>query len=68
MDDIEPDNVFNPPVILVVSYSEAVKLTDPPIINKSARITRAAFRYYADYRKKTRVRAVNDINLIRIPE
>ena len=53
MCDVEPNDVSSPGIIHVVSYSEAVHLADPPIIDESARITRAAYRHYADYRKKS---------------
>lgn len=52
MCDVEPNDAFSPGIIHVVSYSEAVKLADPSVINQSAQITRAAYRHYADYRKK----------------
>ena len=46
MDDIEPHNWNSPPIIHVVSYSEAFQLADPAIIDESIRITRAAIREY----------------------
>ncbi|HSV75368.1 MAG TPA: hypothetical protein VLH79_16565 [Chthonomonadales bacterium] len=42
MDDIEPHDPLSPAVVHVVSYSEAVRLADPPVIDESVRITRAA--------------------------
>ena len=42
MDDIEPHKLDSPPIIHVVSYSEASHLADPPVINESIQITRAA--------------------------
>lgn len=39
MDDIEPFNTNSPDIIHVVSYSEAVKLATPEIINESIQIT-----------------------------
>ena len=53
MCDVEPNDESSPRIIHVVSYSEAVHLADPPVIDESARITRAAYRHYTDYRKKT---------------
>lgn len=46
MDDIEPDDPFSPPVVHVVSYSEASHLADPPVINESIQITRCAIEEY----------------------
>jgi hypothetical protein len=46
MDDIEPDNEQGPDIIHVVSYSEAVHLATPPIINESIQITLHALQAY----------------------
>lgn len=46
MDDIEPDNPCSPEIIHVVSYSEAVRLATPPVIDESIRITRGALAEY----------------------
>lgn len=46
MDDLEPDNINSPEIIHVVSYSEAVHLATPPIINESIQITLAALDSY----------------------
>lgn len=46
MDDIEPHDPFSPPVIHVVSYSEASHLADPPTVIESIRIVLAALREY----------------------
>ncbi len=44
MDDIEPDNPnTSPEIIHVVSYSEAVRLATPDIIEDSIKITLGAF-------------------------
>ena len=51
MDDIDPYNTHNPEIIHVVSYSEALFLATPDIINDSIKITRKAL---ADYRKQKR--------------
>lgn len=49
MDDIEPDNPNSPEIIHVVSYSEAIRLATPPIIEESIKITLGALK---DYRFK----------------
>lgn len=46
MDDIEPERVDSPPIIHVVSYSEASRLADPPVIEDSIRIVRGALQDY----------------------
>lgn len=46
MDDIEPENPNSPEIIHVVSYSEAVRLATPPIIEESIKITLGALREY----------------------
>ena len=52
MDDIEPDNDNSPEIIHVVSYSEAVRLATPDIINESIKITLSALDHYRILRKK----------------
>lgn len=42
MDDIDPNNIYSPEIIHVVSYSEALFLATPDIINDSIKITRTA--------------------------
>lgn len=49
MDDIDPYNLHSPEIIHVVSYSEALFLATPDILNESIKITRAALE---EYRKK----------------
>ena len=46
MDDIEPENSNSPEIIHVVSYSEAVRLATPPIIEESIKITLGALKEY----------------------
>ncbi len=46
MDDIEPDDACSPDIIHVVSYSEGSHLADPPVIDESVQITRAALQHY----------------------
>ncbi|MCQ2512249.1 MAG: cobalamin-binding protein, partial [Lachnospiraceae bacterium] len=48
MDDIDPFNIYSPEIIHVVSYSEALYLATPDIINDSIKITRQAL---GEYRK-----------------
>lgn len=55
MDDIEPHNPNSPPVIHVVSYSEASHLADPPVVNESVQITIAALQEYRHLRAKGEV-------------
>lgn len=55
MDDIEPDDPLSPPVIHVVSYSEASHLADPPVIHESIRIVRAALEAYRRLRSQGQV-------------
>ena len=46
MDDIETDNPDSPEIIHVVSYSEAVRLATPEIIEESIKITLGALKEY----------------------
>ena len=55
MDDIEPENENSPEIIHVVSYSEAVRLANPDIINESIKITLAALEKYRLLRRKGKV-------------
>jgi hypothetical protein len=55
MDDIEPHEAASPPVIHVVSYSEASHLADPPVVNESVQITRAAIDEYRRLRSRGEV-------------
>ena len=48
MDDIEPGDAASPPMVHVVSWSEAVRFADPPVIAESVQITRHAL---AEYRR-----------------
>lgn len=58
MDDIEPDNSCSPEIIHVVSYSEAVRLATPPIIEESIKIT---LRSLEEYRKAKKNGTVPDM-------
>lgn len=52
MDDIDPTNDLSPPMIHVVSYSEAAHLADPAVINESIRITKHAIDSWREERRK----------------
>jgi hypothetical protein len=58
MADVEMENPESPEIIHVVSYSEAMFLANPDIINESIQITRAALQYYPEFRQRN---AVNNI-------
>lgn len=51
MDDIEPDNENSPEIIHVVSYSEAIRLATPDVINESIIITLAALKEYRQLKR-----------------
>jgi len=55
MDDIDPYNVYNPEIIHVVSYSEALYLATPEIINDSIKITRTSLRKYRQRKKELQI-------------
>lgn len=55
MDDIEPHDAGSPPVIHVVSYSEASHLADPSVVDESIQITRHALEQYRKLRAKGHV-------------
>lgn len=55
MDDIEPRNPNSPPIVHVVSYSEASHLADPLVVNESIQITIAALQEYRCLRAKGEV-------------
>ncbi|GIV17719.1 MAG: hypothetical protein KatS3mg022_3154 [Armatimonadota bacterium] len=55
IDDIEPHDPNSPPIIHVVSYSEASHLADPPVVNESIQITIAALQEYRRLRAKGEV-------------
>ncbi len=55
MDDIEPENTLSPDIIHVVSYSEAVKLATPEIINESILISLHALKEYRKQKKLGRM-------------
>jgi hypothetical protein len=46
IDDIEPNDPHSPAIIHVVSYSEAVELATPAIVDESIQITRTALQEY----------------------
>ncbi len=51
MDDIDPHNEDSPPVIHVVSYSEASHLATPDVIDESIQITQYALEEYRALRR-----------------
>lgn len=55
MDDIDPYNEMSPPIIHVVSYSEASHLATPEIINESIQITQFSLQKYREMRKKGKI-------------
>lgn len=55
MDDIDPYNELSPPIIHVVSYSEASDLATPEIINESIQITRYSLQRYRELRRLGRL-------------
>lgn len=61
IDDIEPDNEQSPDIIHVVSYSEAVHLATPEIINESIQITLASLEEYRKF-KKANTQYIESIN------
>jgi len=63
MSDVEPEKPNSPPIIHVVSYSEALFLATPEVINESIQITKTALKNYPEYRQKNAV-----IDLISNPE
>lgn len=52
MDDIDPANVYSPDIIHVVSYSEALFLANPDILNESIRITKYSLNKYRKLKKQ----------------
>lgn len=52
MDDIDPYNEMSPPIIHVVSYSEASHLATPEIINESIQITQYALQKYREMKRQ----------------
>ena len=55
MDDIDPHDETSPPIIHVVSYSEACHLATPDIINDSIKITQYSLQKYRQMRRDDRI-------------
>ena len=55
MDDIDPHDETSPEIIHVVSYSEAVHLATPEIINESIQITQYALQEYRRLRREGKI-------------
>ena len=51
MDDIDSQNIYSPEIIHVVSYSEALFLATPDILNDSIKVTRTALDQYRRLKK-----------------
>ena len=55
MDDIDPHNERSPAIIHVVSYSEALHLATPDIINESIKITQYSLQEYRKLRNNGKI-------------
>jgi hypothetical protein len=55
MDDIEPNVTNSPPLVHVVSYSEAIELATPSIIDESIKITCGALSHYRKLKQSHKV-------------
>lgn len=55
MDDIDPHNEMSPPIIHVVSYSEASHLATPDIIHESIQITQYTIQKYRELRNAKKI-------------
>lgn len=55
MDDIDPYDETSPPIIHVVSYSEASHLATPDVINESIKITQYSLQKYRELRRKGKI-------------
>lgn len=58
MDDIEAADFSSPPLIHVVSYSEASHLATPPIINESIQITQQTLLNYRQLKQQHQVETI----------
>lgn len=55
MDDIDPHDETSPPIIHVVSYSEASHLATPDVINESIQITQYSLQKYRELRRNGKI-------------
>lgn len=55
MDDIDPYDETSPPIIHVVSYSEASYLATPDVINESIKITQYSLQKYRELKRKGKI-------------
>ena len=55
MDDIDPHNETSPPIIHVVSYSEASHLATPEVINESIQITQHSLQKFREMRRQGKI-------------
>lgn len=60
MDDIDPHNQLSPPIIHVVSYSEALHLATPKVIDESVQITHHSLQKYRQLRKMGRIEDMSE--------
>lgn len=58
MDDVEPRNESRLEIVHVVSYSEALFLANPDVIDESIKISKAALEYYPEFRQKNSIRDI----------
>jgi hypothetical protein len=66
MQDVEPDKQDSPEIIHVVSYSEALFLARPDVIDESIQITRSALKFYPEHREKNAVRDIIESQELRV--
>ncbi len=55
MDDIEPEVKNSPPIVHVVSYSEALYMANPKVMNESIQITCSAIDYYRKQKQEQKI-------------
>lgn len=60
MDDIDPHNEMSPPLIHVVSYSEATDLATPEIVIESIQIAQHSLQKFRTARKEGKVEDMNE--------
>ena len=60
MQDVEPENPAHPEVIHVVSFSEALFLANPNVIQESIQITKAALKLYPEFRSRNDISSLTE--------
>ena len=68
MDDIDPHNEASPPIIHVVSYSEASHLATPDVINESIQITQYSLQKYRELRRQGRIEDMSKNEDVKVRE